>query len=73
MDSIVFKNGYIDADDFNHINKSTRNLILAHWIHSKNKFTQKQFYIKPQLINNDQKNMHFDLLKIACGLSTRNI
>uniref|UniRef100_A0AB39JEX8 Uncharacterized protein n=1 Tax=Florenciella sp. virus SA2 TaxID=3240092 RepID=A0AB39JEX8_9VIRU len=66
MNSVVLKNGYIDADDLKKKNKSTQKFITTHWVYSKNKFTQKEFYIEPPNINNYQQNMRFNLLKIAC-------
>ena len=64
MNSVVLKNGYIDADDLKKKNKSTQKFITTHWVYSKNKFTQKEFYIEPPNINNYQQNMRFNLLKI---------
>lgn len=66
MDDIVFNNGYIDATDLNKIDESTRNYVIAHWVYSKNKFTQKVFYIKPPISNNHRENIRFKLLNIAC-------
>ncbi len=69
MDAIVFKNGYIDTRDFENIKETNKNIIIKEWIYSKNKHTQKEFYIKPppaQMNDNVYQNVRFELLKNAC-------